>query len=329
MPRTPGVPSVVLHKASGQAVVFLRQPDGKRAMVYLGKHGSAEAERRYREVLAQHFAGQSVETVARKVTMPSEWPTVGQLCAAFLLHAQRFYVGEDGKPTRTVINTKIALDALLQMYRDTPIDQFKIRDLGLVRQRMIDTEYGHRRDKETGRPVPGSGRKRCRNYINGSVSRIKQVVRWGVEQGLVPGATWHELSALKGLPIGRAGVPESKPVGAVPKAAVDAVLPHLPPTLRAAVVLQWWTGMRPAECLSIRLCDIDRSGDDWVYRPPQHKGKWRGVERAIVLGPQATEKLASRVCDRRGEGGPVRTPTRQLARPWRPISKVVHPNVGG
>ena len=59
-PKKLRVPSVVHHKASGMDVVFLRGPDGRRQMVYLGDHHSAEAQRRYREVLAINLAGKPV-----------------------------------------------------------------------------------------------------------------------------------------------------------------------------------------------------------------------------------------------------------------------------
>ena len=290
MSRKPRVPAVVLHKPSGQDVVFVRQADGRRAMVYLGASGTPAAARRYREVLAQHLAGKPVETSPRRAAPPSEWPTVGQLAAAFLLHAQRFYVGPDGQATRTAVHLRHAVEPLLRLYRDTPTDRFSIRDLGAVRQAIVEAEFGQRLDDD-GKPIAGTGRRRCRRYCNELVNRIKLAFRWGVEQRLVPGSTWHELAALRGLPIGRAGLRESAPVEAVTRAQVDAVLPHLPPILQAAVELQWWSGMRPDEVLQLRMQDVDRSQERWTYRPQQHKGRWRGHDRAVVFGPQSRRVL--------------------------------------
>jgi hypothetical protein len=39
----------------------------------------------------------------------------------------------------------------------------------------------------------------------------------------------------------------------------------------------------------MRACDIDRSGDVWVYEPHDHKNRWRGHRRLIPLGPKAQE----------------------------------------
>ena len=46
-------------------------------------------------------------------------------------------------------------------------------------------------------------------------------------------------------------------------------------------------GARPGEVCAMRACDIDMTGDVWLYRPPTHKTRHRGKERVIALGPQA------------------------------------------
>lgn len=265
---------MVLHKPSGQAVVFLRQPDGSRRMVYLGPHESAVAERRYREALAEHLAGKMVSTKNRDQRQASEWPTVGQLAAAFLVHCRNYYVDADGKRTRGVEHFTAAMEPLLKLLRDVPTERLTIADLIAVRQLLVDG-------------------KRCnRNTINAKMRYIRQCVRWGVEQRLVPGSVWHEVSAMKGLPPGRAGVRESKEVEAVPKKWVDAVVPLLPKPLAAAVQLQWWCGARPSEILQLTRSRIAFGGDCWEFRPPAHKGRWKGKERVIRLGPEAQRLLA-------------------------------------
>jgi integrase len=283
-PKRLHVPSPVHHKASGKDLLFLRGADGKRRTIYLGDHGSPEAERRYRAVLADHLSGKAVETSAKPKPVASEWPDIAQLCAAFLLHAGRYYVDENGVPSGEVVAAKYAFAELLRLYRDMPTDRITIRDLLVVRQALIDR-----------RVVEGAGRK-CpnglsRRTINDRMYRVKRLFRWGVEQGLVPGPTWHELSALSGLPKGRCRVRDNPPVEAVPWPLVEETLPHLVPTVRAAVLTQWWTGMRPAELLGMTKRQIDMSGDVWLYRPAKHKGSWRGRERLIAIGPRAQELL--------------------------------------
>jgi hypothetical protein len=47
------------------------------------------------------------------------------------------------------------------------------------------------------------------------------------------------------------------------------------------------TGMRPGEACRIRLAEIDRSGEVWLYRPSRHKTAHHGHARVIAIGPKA------------------------------------------
>ena len=58
------------------------------------------------------------------------------------------------------------------------------------------------------------------------------------------------------------------------------------------VRLELKTGMRPGELCDIRTCDIDRSGDIWMYRPPKHKTAHHGIEREIFIGAAGQKILA-------------------------------------
>jgi integrase len=70
-------------------------------------------------------------------------------------------------------------------------------------------------------------------------------------------------------------------------AHVAATLPFLTPHLRAMVELQRLTGMRPGEACRLRLGEVDRTGEVWVYRPAHHKTAHHGKARAVHLGPRA------------------------------------------
>ncbi|MEQ1827732.1 MAG: hypothetical protein ABL921_17360 [Pirellula sp.] len=49
--------------------------------------------------------------------------------------------------------------------------------------------------------------------------------------------------------------------------------------------------MRPSELFAIRPGDIDRSGIEWMYRPPEHKNKSKGKGRSIPIVGDAREAL--------------------------------------
>ena len=286
-------PSIVHHKARNADVVFLRGPDGKRRQIYLGRHGSEEARKRYHEVMAAHLAGEDPKPRNSSQRHASAYPTVTQLAAEFTVWAEREYLdASTGKVSLEVTNFDQAIDHLVERHGVVSTDQFTIRDLQEIRQAMVD-----------------AGRL-CRNTVNARVRRIKAVFRWGTEQGFVPGKVWHELSALRGLRVGHGGVRESKPVEAVTRDDVDAVLPLLPTPLKACVNLQWCTGMRPSEALNIRMSDLDRRGDIWLYTVPKHKNSWRGRDRIVPLGPAAQDVLQPLL---RTDGGYLFSPRDAMA----------------
>jgi integrase len=59
------------------------------------------------------------------------------------------------------------------------------------------------------------------------------------------------------------------------------------------VELQRLTGMRPGEACRLRLAEVDRTGEVWVYRPAHHKTAHHGKARVIHLGPRAQSLIAA------------------------------------
>ena len=59
------------------------------------------------------------------------------------------------------------------------------------------------------------------------------------------------------------------------------------------VWFQRWTGTRPGEVCLLRPCDIDRTGEVWVYRPERHKLSWRedATPRQIAIGSEGQKVL--------------------------------------
>ena len=49
--------------------------------------------------------------------------------------------------------------------------------------------------------------------------------------------------------------------------------------------------MRPQDICNARSCDIDRSGDVWLYRPFTHKNKNRGKDLVKAIGRRAQSIL--------------------------------------
>lgn len=270
------VPQMVLHRPSGQAYVRLPLPDGKRRVVYLGPHGTAETKRRYRDTIAKFLAGTLPDTATAKAPPPDQ-VLVSRLCLEYLTHARAEYRNEDGEVSRFVTDLDRAATALLAVCRNKPAAEVTCADLFEVREQLLA-------------PM-ANGVVRSRKYVNSVLVRVKGIFRWGCQYGLVPGGTWHALSAFRGLGIGRGGARETPPVEAIPRAVVDAILPHLPEHLRTAIEVLWWSGARAGELCDMTTGSIDRSGPVWLYRPARHKGAWRGRDRVVRLGPKCQELL--------------------------------------
>jgi integrase len=86
-------------------------------------------------------------------------------------------------------------------------------------------------------------------------------------------------------------VKASTKVKPVSEEHIQAILPHVSPTIRAMIELQTLTGARPGEIWRITTGQIDRSGDPWLYRPVKHKTADRGKDGVIPFGPRALEVL--------------------------------------
>src|SRR5262245_36297716 len=100
----------------------------------------------------------------------------------------------------------------------------------------------------------------CRNTVNQQVRRVKRLFKWATGEELVPGSVYHAHRAVDGLRRFRSAAPEPDPVVPVPEGDYAATLPHLSPTVRAMVELQYRTGIRGSEMRTMRTGEVDLAG---------------------------------------------------------------------
>ena len=262
--RHPKTPSYRLHKPSGQAVVTLNGRD-----VYLGPHGSKASREQYERLIGEWLINGRRVPIAEDQATPDDGFTITELMAAYICFAKEYYV-KDGRPTGHMGKIKEAVKPLKELYGRTAAAQFGPLALKSVRQKMIDKGL-------------------CRSVINSYTGILKQMFKWGVENELVPAHVFHGLTAVSGLRKGRCGVREADPVRPVPDAAVEAIRPHVSPQVWAMIELQKLTGMRSGELVIMRGCDLDVTGDLWIYRPSSHKTDHHGHDRTVELGPRARQ----------------------------------------
>jgi integrase len=258
-PRQAGVPSYRKHTINGHtyAVVTLGGKDH-----YLGHYGTPESITRYDEVVARWLAAGRM--------LPEEQPTaalsVNEVLLKYVEHAARHYAARCNAAA-IVAGIKRAVKPVRELFGTVAATGFGPKALQLVRATWVQARL-HRKT------------------VNERVAAVKACFRWAASEELIPGETWHALSAVNGLRRGDADVAEARKVKPVPDAFVEGTLPHLPAAVRAMVRLQQVTGMRPGEVCAMRTADVDMSGKLWVYRPRHHKTEeLHGLEREVLIGP--------------------------------------------
>jgi integrase len=207
--------------------------------------------------------------------------TVEHVANAYREHARSIY-RKHGETTSHVWSVTYAMDALIKFYGHVLAAEFRAHQLAQLREAMIWT---------TG--ADGAAKRRSMKTVNNRLYCIKEAFRWAsVEKGVVPESVALALRMVKPLAKGRSEARDPVDVAPIDESIVWDTLEHCPPTLRAMIELQWWTGMRPGELVIMRPCDIETSGDTWFYRPARHKLEHKDKERIIPLGKRAQRAIA-------------------------------------
>lgn len=158
--------------------------------------------------------------------VPEERPplSVNEVLLAYLTWAERHYVPKRKKDDQNRL-IRYSAAVVRELFGRTPAAEFGPKKLKAVRQAMIDRGW-------------------CRNMVNAQVDRVKRMFKWAVAEELVPGDVYHALRAVESLRRGTPGVRDTDPVKPVPVEAVEAVLPHLQPVIRAMVRVQMLSDIR-------------------------------------------------------------------------------------
>lgn len=256
------LPSYRLHKPSGQAVVTLGGKD-----FYLGKWNSKASRQEYDRLIGEWLAG-------GRTSPPGEETsglTVAELCLRYWHFAKGYYL-KNGRSTSGLDEYRQSLRLLRELYGHSLAAGFGPLALKAIREKMVKSGLS-------------------RGVVNHRIARIKRVFKWAVAEELVPPSVFHGLAAVEGLRRGRTQAREPDPIQPVDDEVVEATLPHLPTIVGDMVRLQRLCGCRPGEVCMIRPCDVDTSGEVWLYQPESHKTEHHGHGRIICLGPKAQDVL--------------------------------------
>lgn len=231
---------------------LLKNSDGrayawwKKRRYWFKLFGTPESERLYRQWLSEIMA------VAEPVPVRRGRLTNAEMVELYLQHAAAYYKG--GKTLRNVVD---AVRLLLDHDPATVAAHFTPSRLKAVRTKAIAAGLS-------------------RTTINSRVGVIRRMFRWAVAEELVSESVWRSLTALTPLVAGRTDAKESGGVGPVPWSVVAATLPHLSPTVRDMVLVQYLCGMRPEDVCGMTPGEIHRDESGWTYRPTHHKTAYRG-----------------------------------------------------
>lgn len=266
MPRPKNaLPTYRHHKPTNTARCWL---NGR--WVALGRYNTPESRAAFARILAELAAAPAGSAPTSDPTPAPR--TVDDIILAFWKHAERHYRRSDGSPTNELSEYHQTFRVLRRLYGPTAAKDFGPLSLKAVREAMIGADW-------------------CRGVVNQRVNRIRRVFKWAAGEELVPFEAYQKLTAVAGLQRDRSRARETKPVEPVAAEHVRAVLPHIRPAVAAMIEVQYLTGMRPGEVCQLRPVDLDTTGDVWLFKPRQHKGRHRGKGRVVAIGPKAQAVL--------------------------------------
>lgn len=212
------------------------------------------------EAVAKEFAQRLWDVELKKAGgIAPPIATVGELKEKY----RAWLVEERGEKSWHVQEADCALGLL-------DCDSLPIEDFGAMRFRQA-------RDKMIGKSLSVK-------TVNARAGIIRRMFEWAAGREYVRPDVPYGLKLVENVNGKTAGIKPSKSRDDVSIEAVRATLPYLSSILQAAVRVQLYCGMRPSETLTMRPCDIDTSGDIWIYAPQNHKNTWRGEKYGRVVG---------------------------------------------
>ena len=269
MARPKGTPGYLQHKASGKAYVRIEGKD-----IYLGFFGTKESKAEYDRIISEWLAnGRHLPNEENR----QQILTVDAICMTFLEHAEQYY-RKNGILTSEYGEYECVVRLLHEHCGTKPAADFSRQSLKAIRDKVMLLGWK-------------------RTTVNRRITKIKRVFKWAAQEGYVPVATYHELQILEGLKKGRSSCPESESILPVPIDVFEKTLKFCPSIVADMAMVQFLAGMRPGEICDLRVCEIDRTGDVWVFDYKAHKTAHHGHSRPIWFGERAQRILTPYLID--------------------------------
>ena len=288
-------PKLCRNKKKNFAYVYLN-----RKQVYLGKWGTEETQSAYDHFLLNWAKSQN-EPQQQQPKDPRVGFTVTEIAVAYVAeYKERPVKNRSDLKTFLRIANRIAV-----LFPQREADSFRIRDLEILRDSFQNE--GFKRN--------GEEQKHSRTYLNKLISRTKTMFSWGVSKEMVSAETVARLKFLQPLRKGRTTAPEPRQRHIIPSEDYKAVLKFLPAYYKDIIEILNLTGMRPSEICNMKVSEIEKTKNVWIYRPSSHKTAYQGNNRIIPIGKKA-QKFLKRHLSKRTEEEYVFTPARAMKSCW-------------
>jgi integrase len=269
MARPPHIPKYCPHRVKLRG--YSRFPDasaasGYRVVYWPGPLDSAESRAAYHAGIQLWL---ETGRVPGREPDPDGGAKVSELVVAFwrFVEAHGHY-RKGGRPTSERRCLRSAFRALLAVAEFTPAAAVTLADMDRLRAHMAAKGWAE-------------------GTVAGYMVRARSLFRWAEGRGLVPRGHATTLVPAGGLCAARPKAGRvTAPRRPADPAAVGAAALLAGPPVCSMIWLQWLNGMRPAGVCFLRACDIDRTGDVWVYREPPDLAAKTGAE-THHFGPRA------------------------------------------
>lgn len=287
-----------IYNNNGKWYYAVRLPGEKKRKAHPLKaigHDVALSADRPRELAVQAAWRIWENATRRRPTTVIEQETVESICRAYCEHANIYYRRADGEKTSEVHLARLALRVLRDLYGDAPPSALTHADMLHVRE------------------VMSSDGALSRTTVNAYMARIRRMWTWALDAALITATVKAELTQVQPLKPNRTMLREPVPVLSVSDNDIEKTQAAMPENVADMVMVHRLTGMRPEEVCAMRWDFIDTSVKPWIYRPPFHKTQWRGMIRAVLIGPMA-RAILEKYHDGDFDGYPF-TPARVIANP--------------
>ena len=166
------------RRPNGQAFVYHRWIKSSDHRLYLGKHGTDESLRRYRQFLKQiEVAGADFH---RQLNPVQTVPRIYEVLAAYDEWARDHYKRDENELADEYDCMRYALVHLMDLFGDELIAEFGPKSLKTIQKYLVQKDYSRR-------------------HINRTISRIKRFFRWACVEELAPTDLYHRITCVRGL----------------------------------------------------------------------------------------------------------------------------------